>query len=616
MNQAVEPRQNSEWFKPIEPYPEQWEIYDIVCNHIRKYDGPAFVYASVSSGKTIMQAMIAKHVQQIAEDSNKKQLRILCQARTGELVEQNAEEMWGMRARNSIFSASVGLKETKYPVIVGSEGTIARALEIKDDDKNAGDLGINLRDMVFDIYLLDECHQLPFDDPNSQGMKIVTWILTKNPKCRIIGYTGSPWRGTEAILGKFWKKELYNLSMWTQVELGRVHRPIFGFGHDDVQYDFSDIKPSGNDGNEDFSKEQLNEMQKRILANPTVTQKIMLEVVEATKNRNCVLITCSGSKHIKECAAALPEGSYATITEKTTYKERKRIKEGCNNGSIKFVLQIGCWTVGVNIPPIDTIVILRKIGSLTLLTQLVGRGVRLLKQYHLDLGMTKSDVLCLDYAGTFESLSAFFEDELLEAAEFERAKRKEEFIECPRCHTMNGKFARRCKSKNLDHELEADGRCGFFWSSKVCPSCNTENDKVARSCRACDCALVDPNANLMHKPYTDSDYKPVQSMEVFLTKDKKGLLFKYFLPADEVAIEIHYPQHESPALRKLFYDFVVDHCHRAWHPRILNKPALTIYGQKAVFDVPTHITHRQNAKGKSVISRKRFLSGREAKNNE
>jgi len=621
---AIEsPPRNAEWFLPMQPYPFQWDAYFKTADYIRTSSEPGYLYCSVSAGKSLMMAMIAKRAQQMAEDQNKKQLMILCIARTGELVEQNAEQMWEIGVRNSIFSASVGIKSTKYPVIVGSEGTICRALHTE------------LKNIVFDIILWDENHTVPADDEESQAMKIIAVFKERNPKLKVIGYTGSPFRGVQPIKGSYWKNEIYRMDMWDLVNLGFVVPPIFGFGHDDIKYQLDDIKPSGIDGTDDFSKEQLNEMQKRILADGTTTQKIMLEVIGLAKTRNCVLITCAGSKHIKECIQALPEGSYATITEKTTFKDRRAIKEGCNSGRIKYVLQIGCWTTGVNIPPIDTIVILRKIGSLTLLTQLIGRGIRNLKPAHIALGMVKTDCLVLDYSETMESLGEMFNDPMLESAQLQKAKKEHDLIECSRCNTMNSKFARRCMGKDLSprpigklapdprgkvyiHQhtqlriKEPDGRCGFFWSEKKCEACGTPNDKVARSCRRCDAVLIDPNDKLTGKHYTDDDYKPVLGFNMTLTKDRKGLLIFYQLPENETAKEVFFPTSDSPVARKIFYDkFISKHLHASWHNRMRGKNAIQILAMKASFDVPSKITHRINEKGNSVIHRKVFLSGRE-----
>jgi hypothetical protein len=337
----------------------------------------------------------------------------------------------------------------------------------------------------------------------------------------------------------------------------------------------------------------------------------MLEVMALSKNRNCVLITCAGSKHIAECCEVLPENTYATITEKTTYKDRKKIKEGCESGAIKYVLQIGCWTVGVNIPPIDTIVILRKIGSLTLLTQLIGRGIRQLKPHHIERGLIKTDCLVLDYAGTMESIGHLFNDPLIEAAELTRAKGREEVITCPRCETVNSKFARRCIGKDRQGK-EKDGRCGFFWSSKSCEKCGCENDQVARSCRECDAQLIDPNANLTGKHYVDADLKTVKSFSMVLSKNAASIVVRYQLDNDEIATEIFSPNSENQIAKRIFYaEFVNKHLHKSWHSKLKGKTASQIVGMKAMFDAPIKITHRLNEKGRSVINRKVFASGRE-----
>ncbi len=609
----------ADWFLPVTPYDYQWDCYEKTVEHIRASTEPAYIYASVSAGKTIMMAMIAKRAQQISADTGRQQLRILSIARTGELVEQNSDEMWTVgrdgtgAVRNSIFSASVGLKKTKYPVIVGSEGTVCRSL-FSEGIAGKEDEDHTLRDKVFDLVLVDECHQCSYDDPESQYMRIFAELYRRNPKLRIIGYTGSPFRGIEPIKGKFWEKEIFKIDMWQLVEMGFVHAPVFGTGHDDdLQYDFSSVEPSGIDGTADLTKEQLDEMQKIALENEDLTKTIIDEVIKLTANRNVVLITCAGSKHMKEVARFLPENSYAMITESTKHKQRKIIKEGCDTGKIKYVLQIGCWTVGVNIPSIDTIVILRKIGSLTLLIQLIGRAIRLLKQKHVDLGMTKTDALVLDYSSTMESIGHLFNDPILERAQLEKAKRKDEIILCPRCECENSKFARRCINRTGD-KLDKDGRCGFFWSSKICEKCGTENDKVARSCRECDHVLVDPNANLSGKHYTDDDWQVVVRGTIRLSKDRKKIVAEYQLENGDVAKEILDPMSREAWVKAKWAKFFGDHCPRQYGiTRGINvrTPILSLVSHLAMFDIPAKITHRKNDKGFSIIAKKSFRSGRE-----
>jgi len=402
---------NPEWYAPIKPRDKQWEAHAAACAHIRdqiqlkKSDSshimePAFIYASVGFGKTILLAMIAKQAQMVAEIRNKQQLSILVLARTGDLIDQNHEKMWDMGARNSCYSASLGMKKPpKYPTVCGTEGTVFRSLHtvfgrLVDDD------GTVIRnEKKFDLLLIDEAYQVNYDDPDCQYMKLINELQSRNPNLIIIGYGGSLYRGTQPIIGPFWKHLIYSCSMWEAIEIGYCTPLLFGFGQGETEYKgLEDINPTGLDGTDDLSKEVMDRQNKIITEQKEVTHNILREVSEISKPRNCVLITCAGKKHIKQIAEVLreiegdcceytdlvQEGApdpvrYAIVTEATKALERKEIKRLCNIGKIKYVLQVGAWVVGVNIPMFDTIVILRKIGSRTLLEQLVGRGERWLE---------------------------------------------------------------------------------------------------------------------------------------------------------------------------------------------------------------------------------------------
>lgn len=613
----------------IEPRPYQWLVYEKTAEVIRKFGKqpkPSYVTASVGAGKTIMIAMIARRFQDMGWEG-------LVIARQGEIIEQDAEELWNLSVKNSLFSASLGRKAYAYPLIAGTEGTIINGLFDKTADDGTVTKSL-LSDFTPRYILVDECHQVNWQDIISEHPETQYGVIMNelNRRCKakygheviVIGYTGSPFRGVESIKGAYWKHEIVNISTKYLVDLGFLVPTIFG-GQDieDLQYDLHDFASSDVDGVQDFTDSQLKEMQEEILKQGTLTQKIMLKVMELTRDRLGVLITCAGKKHCKEAAKYLPEGSYSIVTEDMGQKARRKALKDAATGRKKYTLQIGCLTTGVNIPYWDTSVILRKIMSLTLLTQLLGRPMRLLKPDQIAAGLVKENHLCLDFTGTMFELGGLYEDPILEEAEAQRAKRSGEQVPCPKCQTMNSPYARRCIGKD---STSPDGRCEEFFSFIRCgfdkhgirifdDGCGTKNDPTARYCRQCDHVLRDPNAALNERAYTDKEWTDVQDFKVELTKDAEGVLYRYLVVKADGKIgwanEVFYPFGGKPKhLRDMFKM-------KALLPHLEDKSMLkkmmechdakTFMHYAGLIRAPKRITHRFNDKGRDIIHRKDFI---------
>ena len=613
----------------IEPRHYQWLVYEKTAEVIRKFGKqpkPSYVTASVGAGKTIMIAMIARRFQDMGWEG-------LVIARQGEIIEQDAEELWNLSVKNSLFSASLGRKAYSYPLIAGTEGTIINGLF----DKTADD-GIVTKSLLSDFtpryILVDECHQVNWQDIISEQPETQYGIIMNelNRRCKakygheviVIGYTGSPFRGVESIKGAYWKHEIVNISTKYLVDLGFLVPTIFG-GQDieDLQYDLHEFASSDVDGVQDFTDSQLKEMQEEILKQGTLTQKIMLKVMELTRDRLGVLITCAGKKHCKEAAKYLPEGSYSIVTEEMGQKARRKALKDAATGRKKYTLQIGCLTTGVNIPYWDTSVILRKIMSLTLLTQLLGRPMRLLKPDQIAAGLVKENHLCLDFTGTMFELGGLYEDPILEEAEAQRAKRSGEQVPCPKCQTMNSPYARRCIGKDA---TSPDGRCEEFFSFIRCgfdkhgirifdDGCGTKNDPTARYCRQCDHVLRDPNAALNERAYTDNEWTEVKDFKIELTKDEKGVVYRYFITKengkDGWANEVFYPfgRQEKYLKNQFKIKGLLNHV----SDRNLIDNLMNCHSAKAfmaftgLIRAPKRITHRFNDKGRDIIHRKDFI---------
>lgn len=612
----------------IEPRPYQWLVYEKTAEVIRKFGKqpkPSYVTASVGAGKTIMIAMIARRFQDMGWEG-------LVIARQGEIIEQDAEELWNLSVKNSLFSSSLGRKAYAYPLIAGTEGTIINGLFDKTSDDGTVTKSL-LSDFSPRYILVDECHQVNWQDIISEQPETQYGVIMNelNRRCKakygheviVIGYTGSPFRGVESIKGAYWKHEIVNISTKYLVDLGFLVPTIFG-GQDieDLQYDLHEFASSDVDGLQDFTDSQLKEMQEEILKQGTLTQKIMLKVMELTRDRLGVLITCAGKKHCKEAAKYLPEGSYSIVTEDMGQKARRKALKDAATGRKKYTLQIGCLTTGVNIPYWDTSVILRKIMSLTLLTQLLGRPMRLLKPEQVAAGLVKENHLCLDFTGTMFELGGLYEDPILEEAEAQRAKRSGEQVPCPKCQTMNSPYARRCIGKD---STSPDGRCEEFFSFIRCgfdkhgirifdDGCGTKNDPTARYCRQCDHVLRDPNAALNERAYTDNEWTEVKDFKIELTKDEKGVVYRYFITKengkDGWANEVFYPfgRQEKYLKNQFKIKGLLNHvsdrnlidnlmnCHNA-------KEFMAFTG---LIRAPKRITHRFNDKGRDIIHRKEF----------
>lgn len=613
----------------IEPRPYQWLVYEKTAEVIRKFGKqpkPSYVTASVGAGKTIMIAMIARRFQDMGWEG-------LVIARQGEIIEQDAQELWNLSVKNSLFSASLGRKAYAYPLIAGTEGTIINGIFDKTADDGTVTKSL-LSEFTPRYILVDECHQVNWQDIISEHPETQYGVIMNelNRRCKekygheviVIGYTGSPFRGIESIKGSYWKHEIVNISTKYLVDIGFLVPTIFG-GQDieELQYDLHEFSSSDVDGVQDFTAEQMKQMERSILKQDDKLEKIMKKVVELTADRNGVLITCAGKRHCRDVAKYLPEGSYAIVTEDMGMKARRKALSDAYTGKIKYVLQVAALTTGVNIPLWDCSVVLRKIMSLTLLVQLLGRGMRLLKKEQIDAGYHKEDHLVLDFSGTMFELGQLYEDPILEEAEAQRAKRSGEQVPCPKCGTMNSPYARRCIGKDA---TSPDGRCEEFFSFIRCgfdkhgirifdDGCGTKNDPTARYCRQCDHVLRDPNAALNERAYTDKEWTDVQDFKVELTKDAEGVLYRYLVvKADGKtgwANEVFYPFGGKPKhLRDMFKM-------KALLPHLEDKSMLkkmmdchdakTFMHYAGLIRAPKRITHRFNDKGRDIIHRKDFI---------
>lgn len=570
---------------------------------------PIVCNASVSSGKSIMIAALAMAVRKAAISSSKpRSVLILVIQRQGELCAQNSEAAWQFNdesklLNNSLFSASCSkVKSTHFQVVYATEGTLSRALGFgvkTDDGEEPAPRKCQYRFSMYtpeelqktpeqralmkkfhpDLIMWDEGHQIPYENPDSMAVKILSHFYDCKPMMRLACFSGSCFRGTESIVGDtpghLWKKFACIkpdepgypeggvgdgiITTEFMIEQGWVVPPTFGYPDDsEKQYDFSHISPNGWEYDEAEMDAVVSDHQK-LLA-------VCQDMIDKSVTRKGVLIFAATQRHARQIAAAMKDlgvdpATIGVITDKTKDKDRRRILDEAKTGAVKYTINVAVLTTGVNVPYWDTLVFMRPIGSLVLLIQAIGRVLRLLildgevpmfersnlfgmtaaDRLALIAASTKPDALVLDYAGVMDTMGHLYDNQILEQAELEKAKKeKKDLIICPACDeagigTMNAPTARRCIYRD-----PKGVRCEYFYHFRLCPSCDTKNDQVARECRSCKRMLIDPNAALNNKHYVDGESIPVRSMTAGAGSGGKFFI-RYELSTGDTPIEIFYP---------------------------------------------------------------------------
>jgi DNA repair protein RadD len=490
---------------------------DWVLNNVE----PCCIEAITSFGKSHLVAAVAQEIHRL---SGKK---VLCIQPSKELVEQNHAKYPG---KASIYCASI-TKSLRHHVIFCTPMSIkpvARKLQCA-------------------AVILDEAHMIT---PTIMG--IIDILREQNPNLRVIGLTSTPYRlgtgyiyerdehsVTEAI-NPYFKKLVYRSDPRELLAAGYLCPIVIGAINAD-NYDVSQLEVKS-------GRYTADSVERVFAGHGRKTAAIIADVVAQSKNSRGVLIFAATVRHAEECLASLPHGS-AIVTGSTPKDEREAIIRKLKAQRIKYVVNVACLTTGLDVTHIETIAILRATESSALLSQIIGRGMRIHEG--------KESCLVLDYAG---NIDRHYPDgdifkPMIRARVAGEAVPME--VTCPECGFVNPFSARKNDDgypvdaegyfTDLDGERVKDDegreipahygrrclgytdkRCEYRWSSKECPECEHQNDIAARYCEKCREELVDPNEKLIaeynarkrdpHQVQTDE----VLDLNIIETLTRKG----------------------------------------------------------------------------------------------
>lgn len=484
--------------------PYQQNAHDAVMDWIKRSRSPCLIEAATGAGKSHIIAALAATVHGLSGK------RVLCTAPKAELIIQNHEKYALTGAKASIFSASAGQKCLRHPVIFGTPGTIKNRIS-----RFGADIG---------MIVVDECHGIT---PTIKT--IIDAVREKNPLVRVVGLSATPYRLNEGYIFAQWpdgktvletrdpyfESCVYRITERELIELGFLTPPVIGQICAEA-YDTSQLQLNRLGR---FDEEAVD---RAFVGHGRKTAAVCGDVVNQARDRKGVMVFAATVKHAEEVMASLPPGLSAIVTDKTGKHERKQIVKDFKAQKIKYLVNVGVFTTGFDVPHVDMIALLRLSESVALINQIRGRGSRLYPG--------KTHYTILDYAG---NIDRHFPDGDLFTPKI-KAKKAPGSAEmsclCPQCSAENlfsarpndhdykidthgyfidhegnpflsdlgpvpAHFGRRCQARI---KAGADYvQCSYRWTFKPCPHCEADNDIAARYCRECKGEIVDPNEKLI-----------------------------------------------------------------------------------------------------------------------
>lgn len=511
----------------------QQKAVNAIISHVSGSIAPCVAELATGAGKSLIVAEIARIIHKKSGGKS-----VLCIAPSAELVTQNREKYLATGEPASIFSASLGARCLRHPVVFGTPQTIKNGIE-KFGDR-------------FAMVIIDESHSIT---PTIKT--IIDKMKSKNKMLRVVGLSATPYRLGNGYIYAINEKGIaqheseakepyfinlvYKLQARELIERGYLTRPVIGeIGGD--QYDTSNLHLNR------MGKFDQNDIDKAFVGHGRKTAAIVADVVHKSRDRRGVMFFAATVQHADEVLASLPPELSAIVTGETPKTERKSILNRFKNQKIKYLVNVAVLTTGYDAAHVDVIAVLRATESAGLFQQIIGRGLRLFDG--------KNDCLVLDYAGNIDRHTPDGDlfNPKIEAKLSAGGTETGEFI-CPSCGLTNVFTLRKNKEGyRIDKEgyftdlrnmriLTDKGepypahygrscmgydkmmnRCGYRWTSKVCEQCGADNDIAAKYCTKCRGELIDPNEKLEFEfKQMKKDPHQIQIDEVLATHEKPSV---------------------------------------------------------------------------------------------
>jgi superfamily II DNA or RNA helicase len=309
-------------------------------------------YMATGAGKTVIMGTVAKQ----------SEGRVLIVVDQSELREQTIDKIKLICGDDiSIGSVQGKLNEVDKKIVVATRQSLTHCKSNRLDQI--------LENGNFDVVMIDECHRACH-----QIKKIVDSI---NEKCKVIGFTATPWNTElKAIFDGFvYEKEILEL-----IEEGYLCSPRCFRIQTDT--DLSGIKTIAGE----FAQSELS-----IVVDSAERNNLIVKAyLDKAKDRKHTIVFATSIEHAAHLSKAFNRNgiSAKSIDSTLDSTEREQVLSGFKTGEFKVLVNVAILTTGFDFEELDCVIMARPTKSKILYTQCLGRGIRIAEG--------KEDCLVLD----------------------------------------------------------------------------------------------------------------------------------------------------------------------------------------------------------------------------
>ena len=213
--------------------------------------------------------------------------------------------------------------------------------------------------------IVDEAHHVP---GSKTYTTVINDVLAANPHCHIIGFTGTPKRADGERLDAIFEKVVYQIDLYGLWKLKYI-ASIRGWK----------IRTNIDLGQLQTHRRDFDDAELEKAVNREERNRMAIELYAKKHPGERALFFCVGKAHAKDLlilarAAGIPA---ALVTEDTPADERRAIVQEFRAGKLHALMNCQIFTEGFDAPELKAIFVLRPTKSPVLLTQIIGRGIRL-----------------------------------------------------------------------------------------------------------------------------------------------------------------------------------------------------------------------------------------------